>query len=139
MELFMYIYDNFAVVTSFPKQHCGLGAWKAISETQRQFFLQIWIIHLREQIINFCMSPPMDGNLPGTVILSTRDQLSIDSSSIKLNHKCTLNHLSPIGKIFVHEKCNFVKFVFSSIRLLYCCDITYCIAECHLRGRQTRN
>ena len=49
---------------------------------------------------------------------------------MKFNHKCMHNHLSPNipirykgrGKMHFHKK---KKKLYSSIRQLYCCDITY--------------
>ena len=91
------------------------------------------------------MSPSLDGTLPEYVI-SQEDNSSLTlyidfhffSSSwisivllIKFIHKCMRIHLSPNipkykrrGKIHFHEKYFFLQFVYSSIRQLYCCDIT---------------
>ena len=65
----------------------------------------------------------------------------LDINSPVDNHKLH-NHLSPNmpveGRCIFMKSENFVKFVYSSIRQLYCCDIKI-LAQCHLRGRHTRN
>ena len=99
----------------------------------------------RSDYEKLCMLPSLGGTLPEYVI-SQEDNppltLYIDFHNfyfswisivflIKLIHKCMHIHLSPNipkyqrrGKIHFHEKLFFVC-VYSSIRQLYCCDITY--------------
>ena len=93
----------------------------------------------RSDYAKLCMSPSLDGTLPEYVISQEDNSpltLYIDFFSswisivllIKFIHKCMHIHLSPNipkykrrGKIHFHE----TKIVYSSIRQLYCCDITY--------------
>ena len=102
----------------------------------------------RTNYATFCMSPSLDGGMTESVIsqennsqltlyieFHTQKILGISIVQlIKFNHKCMHNHLSPITYLHVSIKVvgrcifmkseNFVKFVYSSIRQLYCCDIT---------------
>ena len=94
----------------------------------------------------FCMSPSLDGTMPESVISQENNSpltLYIEFhyfifswiskvQLINFNHKCMHNHLSHnmYLSIKVEGRCIFmkskhvVKFVYSSIRQLYCCDFT---------------
>ena len=87
---------------------------------------------------SFVCRPSLDRTLPESVISQENNSPYIEFQTvkfswisivqlIKFNHKCMHNHLSSNipkyksgGKIHFHEKKN----VYSSIRHLYCCDIT---------------
>ena len=116
----------------------------------------------RSDYAKLCMSPSLDGTLPDYVIsqednspLTFVHRLTLYTIFnvswiaivllIKFIHKCMHIHLSPNilkykrrGKIHFHAKVRFcIKFVYNSIRQLYC-DITD-IRICRLRGRHTQN
>ena len=90
------------------------------------------------------MSPSLDGTMPESVISQENNSpltlyiefhnfyvfLDINSPVDQVHHKCMHNHLIPNipkyksrGQMHFHEKYFFL-FVYSSIRQLYCCDIT---------------
>ena len=103
----------------------------------------------RTNYAKFCMLPSLDGTMPESVMSQENNSpltLYIEFHNffsswisivqlIMFNHKWMHNHLRPnIPKYKSREKMhyswkvkiswNFVKFVYSSIRQLYCCDIT---------------
>ena len=102
----------------------------------------------RGDYAKLCLSPSLDGTLPEYVIsqednspltLYTYRFTHIFNFSwisivllIKFNHKCMHIHLRPITYLSIKEegRCIFMKseillkIVYSSIRQLYCCDIT---------------
>ena len=102
----------------------------------------------RSNYTKFCMSPSLDGTVPESVIsqennspLTLNIRISIffflllryewSSSSSSIINACTIILALTYLSIKVEGRCifmkseNFVKFVYSSIRQLYCCDITY--------------
>ena len=98
----------------------------------------------RTYYAKFCMSLSLDGTLPESVIPQENNShwlctyffsswISI-VRSIKFNHKCMHNHLSPNvrkyksrGNTYIFIKSQIFEIcIRSSIRQLYCCDITDC-------------
>ena len=88
----------------------------------------------------FCMSPSLDGTMPESVISQENNSLLTlyiefqffffflyfswiyQVQLIKFNHK--MHAQSVEGRCIFMKSENFVKYVYSSIRQLYCCDIT---------------